>query len=354
MIIDEIYRNFYRYIYMGLRVGPNTPARRSSANTETLDSLKLLLGPKLSSQPLVLQGLMDRFELKNGIFTSKDYNGRRPFLDNDRIFCFDGMRSSPLIIGSLKDLAYYTVWDAKVMGSKAPLLRFGDLSYLEKYLLIPTKSGKMVFLSDQHTHALYGLALAKKLGITNGFSALFHIDEHIDNEFPNRTHSRPNLDDLARVAILCQEKLEITNFLSPGQTFDRNNPLLFNDTYYVLTGYSNKGIETTFISEPSGGLGGMKLSIEKALEYINACKEVGLKIIIDIDLDYFAAYFGESSDKKLTKESIKKQMSYEQNLQFVLAITKKADFITIATSPDFFKSQKTHAREILERIINNL
>ena len=119
-----------------------------------------------------------------------------------------GQRASPIILGSLSDLAFYDV-------NSIPLGSINNkksaLPFLSNYLLIPTRSGKLVFISDDHNHAAFAWGLANAAGLIKAGAVLIHIDQHQDND-PAPEHRRGTQMDLPALADYTWGKIEISDF----------------------------------------------------------------------------------------------------------------------------------------------
>ena len=87
--------------------------------------------------------------------------------------------------------------------------------------------------------------------------------------------------------------------------------------------------------------------LEEALALI---RKEGRPIIADLDLDFFYMFHTPNGPEKVIG------MPYEEALQRVIEVARQADFITIATSPNYLlvPDQEAETRRLLERIVNAL
>jgi hypothetical protein len=262
---------------------------------------------------------------------------------------------SPLIIGTVQDLAYYPVSGAihPEFKSTGPQ----TFEYLKRYLLIPTKSGRLVFISDAHQHAYFAWQLAKAINLVSNPCALVHIDSHKDNFFPIKHNSRwpkgvprPksyrhwSLQDHARIA---QEWLDAHDFLS----FDER---LVRSVAYVLPDHAGDDTDLSFPGREMRTRGGQLLSMENAKKYISEQRAAGYDILADIDLDYFMPYFPGSYLIDESTATSPSPMPLEGNLRLVIEAARQADFITLATSPDWFLPQQTIVKDLIRKIVAEL
>ncbi|NQU17701.1 MAG: UPF0489 family protein [Candidatus Saganbacteria bacterium] len=259
---------------------------------------------------------------------------------------FTGQRVSPIVIGSLDDLSFYTV-NATPEGEK----RAFPMQYLNEYLLIPTRSGKLVFVSDDHTHAAFAWAMAKESGIFGENAALIHVDNHEDNdasciEYTNLDGSRLSLEQIAQRT---WEHLEICNFIHFGQQIEAiERWALF---YHIHPYFTGKGTEEKkYYSDSENVHTAMKVdlinfSLERYQEIIDKARAEAKPVILNFDIDFFCPHYLPNPKYNLEADLLK-----------IIEIAKQADFITIATSPSYFlvPNQAQETRHILQRVLGAL
>ncbi|OGC03305.1 hypothetical protein A2276_00065 [candidate division WOR-1 bacterium RIFOXYA12_FULL_43_27] len=261
---------------------------------------------------------------------------------------FPEQRVSPIVIGHHQDLSFYQV-RGKPENADSEI----SMPYLKEYLLIPTKTGKLVFVSDDHTHAAFAWALAKETGIIGENAVLIHIDSHPDHD-PCRASSRGLKGfplSLKEIASITWEEVEICNFIDFGQRIGAIDPhALF---YFIHPFFNGRGIETKkFYSDSdnnytSSCLDLTELSLEKYREAIDKSRREGKPVVLDLDLDFFCPHYNHPEDPKYNKEA---------DIERIIEIARQADFITIATSPSYFlvPNQQQETRHLIQRIVSSL
>lgn len=163
---------------------------------------------------------------------------------------------------------------------------------------------KKVFLFDNHNHAYYFWYLARDQWIIKDSSLLYHVDEHADYRDAWEYLMKPESLDMNKV-------FEYTNFSK------------VNVWNYIISAEKEWLVSET-----------IQIRSEQELEnYIDSDRKIqNQSIILNVDLDFF------QPDLDF--------IDYEMKKKVVLDIAKKADVITVATSP-FFIDQKL-ALEVFE------
>lgn len=281
---------------------------------------------------------LDLFEVRSGRTYLKSYQGGGEVDRAGRKYMYPGMKNSPVIVGGLEDLSFYplavTHPDHKNQST---------VYYLEKYVLTQAKAGQPALIVDTHNHALFGWALAKHLGLTDKNAALVHIDAHFDDEFPfNSYKDRPKGAALEDWLAWSKEYADISSFVYPG------NGKLFRDAFFVLTKNNGLGIDYRQSDRDGARQPGRVISVERVLAEIKQLKAAGKKVIVDLDLDYFAHYFQEEKDSGL---EAKGRIDLAENKKQIKALIQEADFITVATSPDWFADQQVVVPSLLRELL---
>jgi len=152
------------------------------------------------------------------------------------------------------------------------------------------------------------------------------------------------LNDRARIA---QEWLDIHDYLAFDDRF-------FREVAYVLPEFSKKNINVYSHGLEMRTMEGQFLSIENVGKFIQDLKTAGYDVIVNLDLDYFAGYFPGAylTDPRICEKPL--LLPFDENLRLVIEAVKQAEFITVATSPDWFLPQETVVRDLAERIIAEL
>ena len=151
---------------------------------------------------------------------------------------------------------------------------------------------KKIYLFDNHNHALFFWYLAKEQGIIKEGSILYHVDEHADYRNPKIDLEKTNLESIFKYTNFSD--INVWNYIIPAE-----REWLIWETIQIR---NTKNLE----------------------DYLENKKESN-NIILNLDLDFFQPDL-DFIDYKLKKEVI-------------LDIAKRADIITVSTSP-FFIDQK--------------
>ncbi len=272
-------------------------------------------------------------------------------------YVYPGQRISPIVLGALEDLSFYSVWGPPGKDRDEPGPAGVEMFFLEKYLLIPTRSGKLVFVCDDHTHAAFAWALARETGIINDRATLIHIDEHLDNDRVEVPYIVPpgDIPFLEHIAKSVWETLEICNFIFFAAQPEAD--IIDNDSiYYVKPTFNNRRINRYTNYWDAGNpadkalLNGTKLSLELVGEIL-LTKKTGKSIICDIDLDFFERYYGKDGNLRKVND-----FSLDDSLAMIVKAAKQSDFITVATSPSHLlvPNQMDVTHYLLRRIVSAL
>lgn len=152
-----------------------------------------------------------------------------------------------------------------------------------------------IYLVDNHNHVMYFWYLARQQGIITDDSLLYHIDEHADTRDPWEYLLKPDSLDLQKVFDYTNFTLNVGNYIIPAE----KEGLIW---------------ETVQIRSQD--------ALEKYLSWEFKHLEIeDRKIILNLDLDFF--------------EPELDFINYDLKKQVILDIAKKADLITVSTSPYF-------------------
>jgi hypothetical protein len=316
----------------------------------TLAGSQAILG-RLLGEPRARQLLAHFQEGPKGL-TCKYYD--QPHLIGPKKYVHAGQRISPIVLGTLEDLAFYDVEGIPEEYKKEG--RSLIMSFLEKYLLIPTRTGKFSFVCDDHTHAAFAWALALEAGLIGEKAALIRIDLHEDCDpllLPYPRSARLTLSELAEY---CWGRLEISNFtalladdfeLPSGRVIDHRHihyvlPWLSGTGVLKHTGYFDSENPITAVQ-----VDGIRTSLEKVPEVIAGLRQEGKSVICDTDLDFFFGFY---------QPDYRPAFSREETLQRVIEAAHLSDFVTLATSPNYFLApdQRTETKFLLTRIVEAL
>ncbi|NDK08561.1 hypothetical protein EOM39_04970 [Candidatus Gracilibacteria bacterium] len=164
------------------------------------------------------------------------------------------------------------------------------------YLVDPESSSggqkKKIYLVDNHNHVYFFWHKSRFEGIIGNNSTLYHIDEHTDLRDPGIYLEQEELKNLKRI-------FEYTNYVDVGN--------------YIIPAIHDGLVKEMHQIRSESELN----EVKSKLEEINSSSS----IILNLDLDFFQPKL-DYIDYNLKKELIQK-------------LTKKADLITISTSPFF-------------------
>lgn len=309
--------------------------------------------------------LLNNLVIKNGRLFDGNYLESVPTLRTVK-FTFDGQIIPPLLLINPDEvdklLSFYEVKIfarhseryrqfygtseaafAVIAQSSAPR----SLRYLNNYLLILKPNGKMILIIDDHAHAAYGLALANRLDIFDKQAVLFQIDEHEDNVINSKLHKmlskNPSLEEIARC---CKTELEIRQYLALAchiGLFEERN------INYVLTENITGEMEPLKSSEERRLAGGNFLPLIKVPECVQKIKVSGRKIVMSLDLDFFA-YLQDPLFPLKKKEAIQ-NFTEGQALSIIKELARDSCFIIIATSPDYFNVPINTTKRLIKAMV---
>ncbi|MFA4967794.1 MAG: hypothetical protein WC624_06235 [Candidatus Margulisiibacteriota bacterium] len=295
-----------------------------------------------------------------------DVNYQEPItLRGEVAFTFDGQKIPPILLVRpeelKKRLGFYGV-DIPVSCSERYMRKYEEseaafissmqsslrltLNYLENYLLVIKPNGKMIFISDDHTHTAYALALAKHLGIFDGDGALFVYDEHRDNFINPDIKVGINAAAPASVANVCRGQLEIDSFLA----FTCAAHILeAGKINYVLTEHLNRTAAPEYQPYKSHLREGRYCLLKQSLEEIRRIKQQGGQVASSIDLDFLAflhdPFFPEEEGEAL------KNVAEKDVLSVLAQAARESDFVTIATSPEFLNVPQSTIRRLVQYLV---
>lgn len=173
---------------------------------------------------------------------------------------------------------------------------------------------KPLYLVDNHNHVMYFWYLARSHGIISDNALLYHIDEHADTRDPGEYLMKPESEDLQKVFEFTNFTLNVGNYIVPAE-----KEWIVWDTVQIR--------------------GQDALDRYQSWEYKKLETE-DRKIILNLDLDFF--------------EPELDYIDYELKKQVILDIAKKADLITVCTSPYFINQERALEvfRDIFDKSTN--
>jgi len=232
---------------------------------------------------------------------------QRPFLlthpTGNNAFGWESRKDKTLFVPSLVE---GTLADVRTDESRCVFCAEENGTIIEKHGLAHFVSmewnGVKTVVMDNHNHAFYFWASAKKSGLFSGAEVLIHLDEHSDMRVPDTFLEAEQLSDLDAVFAYTNEVLNVGNYIVPSLKGG-----LFASVENIGGSYALAEWET---------------------------KDPPVNFVLNIDLDFWSPHL----------DFIPKQ----QKNALVRRLAKKAQFITIATSP-FFIEQK-RAIEVLAEL----
>lgn len=179
-----------------------------------------------------------------------------------------------------------------------------------------------IFLFDNHNHALYFWYLARDRWLIKDENILYHVDEHADTRDPGEYLLKPDSYDLKKVFGFTNfSKVNVGNYIIPAQkewlikeVIQIRNESNLQD-YLKFYCHSELDSESLlwYIKDPETSSGWQNLDWFK------------WSIILNLDLDFF------QPDLDF--------IDYELKKKVVLDIAKKANVITVASSPFFIDQE---------------
>lgn len=313
-----------------------------------------------------------------------------------KTFTHVSQRKSPILLGELDQLEYYRVlgcpetiehlrrdvargvgpdtkdwilqlgWEALSPLERAYFSRVKEglrdipMPFLRNYLLIARPSGKLVFISDDHSHAVFAWALAQEAGIIKPEAAVLHVDEHPDNDPHPATFKNSGQDIISDLAAYAWGDLGISNFLSfaaeseippLGRLIDPSHVNLIRSAYNRKDMYQRTSFWNSDNPARAMQLDYRRVSLELGERAIQEARAEERSVIMDLDLDFFLP-FHDVGGPRLEVNG----MNFEEALSRVTTLAQQADFVNIATSPNYLLVENAEAetKTLLERIVNSL
>jgi len=208
---------------------------------------------------------------------------KNPKLFVPKLISIDNFDEIKLLKKSNEKITFEDFWFDDKLSTNFWLENFYEIEYF----------WKKIYLFDNHNHALYFWYLAKNNWTIKNNSTLFHVDEHADYREPKTILEKTDLQSI----------FEYTNFSD------------INVGNYIIPGEKQGLIWKT-----------IQIRNTKNLEdYLENKNDVNNNIILNLDLDFF------QPDLDF--------IDYELKKKVVLDIAKKADIITVSTSPFFIDQE---------------
>jgi len=170
-----------------------------------------------------------------------------------------------------------------------------------------------IYIVDNHNHVFYFWYLTRSLGVIRDNALLYHIDEHADTRDPWEYLLKPDSQDLQKAFDYTNFTLNVGNYIIPAE-----KEWLIWQTIQIR------------------GESALQEYIKTPLSILSWEERWNHNIILNLDLDFF--------------EPELDFIDYNLKKQVILDIAKKADLITICTSPYFINQQR--ALEVLRDLFD--
>lgn len=222
---------------------------------------------------------------------SLSFNNREdPKLFVPKLIKIDNFEKIKLLKKNPEKITFQDFWFDCKLSTNFWLENFYEIEYL----------WKKIYLFDNHNHALFFWYLSKKQWIIEKSSTLYHVDEHADYRDPQINLEKTDLKSIFKYTNFSD--INVGNYIIPAE-----REWLIWETIQIR---NTKNLED-YLNSPI-------IPFHKGDEQRN-------NIILNLDLDFF------QPDLDFINYNLKKKV--------ILDIAKKADVITVSTSP-FFIDQK--------------
>jgi len=247
---------------------------------------------------------------------SKDFYISEPVGNN--AFSYDARPHKELYVPALKNIE--SLEEVRFHPYLSPTLSYEEREQAAKHsLLNPLPfQGKgatkpKIYIVDNHNHVFYFWYLTRSLGVIRDNALLYHIDEHADTRDPWEYLLKPDSQDLQKAFDYTNFTLNVGNYIIPAE-----KEWLIWQTIQIR------------------GESALQEYIKTPLSILSWEERWNHNIILNLDLDFF--------------EPELDFIDYNLKKQVILDIAKKADLITICTSPYFINQQR--ALEVLRDLFD--
>lgn len=220
----------------------------------------------------------------------KDFYITNPVWNN--ALSFDKRENKKLYVSSLINSSNIELWDKIVFEDYDFENKLISAKWLRNFYKIKWKN-KYIYLFDNHNHAFYFWYLARNEWIIWNNNILYHIDEHTDTRIPEKFISKEDARDLFKVFEYTNFCLNVGNYIIPAQKEGIISEVVQIRSENDLTNFSSNNLWDN--------------------------------IILNLDLDFF--------------EPNLDYIDYDLKKKVILDIAKKAQVITVATSPFFIDQE---------------
>lgn len=220
----------------------------------------------------------------------KDFYITNPVWNN--ALSFDKRENKKLYVSSLINSSNIELWDKIVFEDYDFENKLISAKWLRNFYKIKWKN-KYIYLFDNHNHAFYFWYLARNEWIIWNNNILYHIDEHTDTRIPEKFISKEDARDLFKVFEYTNFCLNVGNYIIPAQKEGIISEVVQIRSENDLTNFSSNNLWDN--------------------------------LILNLDLDFF--------------EPNLDYIDYDLKKKVILDIAKKAQVITVATSPFFIDQE---------------
>ncbi|MDD2907693.1 MAG: UPF0489 family protein [Candidatus Gracilibacteria bacterium] len=241
------------------------------------------------------------------MFYKKGFYIEKPVGNN--AFSFEKRQNKKLYVPEIIDLDINDLDNIQVQND-VDKIAFEDFGFddnlstnygLKNFYRIRIK-GKEIILFDNHNHAFYFWYEARNRSIIGDNNLLIHIDEHADTRDNNKYLLKPDSFDLEKVFNFTNEVLNVGDYIIPAKVEGLIGEVIQIRNTSNLEEYLKKYFDNS--------------KLDFWGDY---------KVILNLDLDFF------QPDLDFIDYDLKKKV--------VRDAFKKADFITISTSPFFINQE---------------
>ena len=179
-----------------------------------------------------------------------------------------------------------------------------------KHLYKLTWENTPMYIVDNHNHVYYFWYLARHQGTISDNALLYHIDEHADMRDPWEYLTKSDAENLYNIFAYTNFVLNVWNYIIPAQ-----KEWLIWETIQIRS-------EQALLSDVFSSRDRVSFKDNENHE-----KQWNRRsVILNLDLDFFQPELDF--------------IDYELKKKVILAIARKADIITIATSPYFMNQER--------------
>ncbi len=209
-------------------------------------------------------------------------------------------------------------------------------------------NGKLVFICDDHSHAVYFFALAKRLGLLTGDAVCSHIDQHDDGENMRSVLNPLNESTpITQVAELLKSEIDINEELAAAHRLG-----LFRLDHILQVTTKELGNERIgSVYGDRNCVVGRRADLEIMPLVLSRSEFDGKKKAADIDLDFLAYLYDDPLISAKLKR-LKRDFPLSDVLPTIKRVAQKSDVVAIATSPDFFNVPEATLRYLIGAIVD--